>query len=56
MHEVAKLVEKVMLEHVNSDLVEHMQKIEEEAHTETKKVVKIVEYFHNKINATHQIE
>ena len=53
---IVEIVEKVMPEHVSSDLVEHMQKIEEEVCTETKKVVKIMEYFRNKINATHQIE
>ena len=56
VHELETSVEKVMPEHVNFDLVEHMQKIEEEVHTKIKKVVKIMEYFHKKINATHQIE
>ena len=56
MHDAATSMEKVMSEHVNSDLVEQMHKIEEEVHTEVEKVVKIIEYFHNKISASHNME
>ena len=38
-------VERVMLEHFSSDLVEHMQKIEEEVRTKIEKLVKIMEDF-----------
>ena len=45
-----------MPKHVNYDLVEHMQKREEEVRMETKKLVKIVEDFQNKISASHFME
>ena len=50
-HEVLKSVERVMKKHVSSDLVEHMQKTKEEVHVETKKLVKIMVDFQNKIYA-----
>ena len=56
VHEVAASIESNMLEHVSSDLVEHMQKIEEEVWIETEKLVKIMEYFHTKVNASHSME
>ena len=34
VREVAASVEIDMLKHISSDLVEHMQKVEEEVHTE----------------------
>ena len=52
MCEVAKSIEKVMLEHISFDLVEHMQKIEEEVHREKEKLLKIVEDFHTKVSAS----
>ena len=42
-----KLVEKIMLENVSSDLVEQLQKIEEEMWLEAERVVKILEDFHS---------
>ena len=43
-------IERNMSEHVSYDLVEHMQKIEEEVCAEIEKLVKIVEDFQTKIN------
>ena len=56
MREVAASVESNMLRHFSSDLVEHMKKIEEEVHAETKKLLNIVEDFHTKINASQTME
>ena len=56
VHDEVTFVEKFMLEHVNSDMVENMWKKEEEVRTEAKKVVKIVEYFLNKISVSHNME
>ena len=51
MREVATSIEKDKLEHVSFNLVEHMQKVEEEVRAEKEKLMKIVEDFHNKICA-----
>ena len=56
VHDVVALVEKIMPEHVSSDLVEQMWKTEEEVLIEAERVVKIVEYFQNKINASQNME
>ena len=56
MREVATSIEKFMPEHISSNLVEHMQKIEEEVRIETEKLVKIIEDFQNKINASKFME
>ena len=48
MYKVAVSVDGFMWEHVSSDLVEHMQKIEEEVHAKTEKLLKIVEDFQKK--------
>ena len=52
MRKVAASVERVMSEHISSDLVDHMQKIEDEVHAEIEKLAKIMEDFHNKISAS----
>ena len=38
-----ELVEQFIPEHISSDLVKHMQEVEEEVRTEAEKLVKIVE-------------
>ena len=45
-----------MPKHVGADLVEKMKKKEEEVRTDVEKVVKIIEYFHNKISASHYMD
>ena len=54
--EVAASVESNMLEHFSSDLVEHMQKVEEEVCTEKEKLLKILEDFQNKLRASQFME
>ena len=45
VREVSNLVESNIPEHVSSDLVEHMQKVEEEVHEEKEKLLKVMEDF-----------
>ena len=56
VHEVANRIESNMWENVSSDLVEHMQKIEEEVHVEKNKLLKIVEDFQTKLSASQFME
>ena len=56
VHEVANLIESDMSKHVSSNLMEHMQKIEEEVRAETKKFLKIMEDCQTKISASHFME
>ena len=45
-----------MWKHVSFDLVEHMQKVEEEVRKEKEKLLKIMEDFQNKIRASQFME
>ena len=45
MHKVAASMESNMPKHASSDLVEHMQKVEEKVGVEKEKLMKIVEDF-----------
>ena len=56
MHEVEASIERVMLENVGSDLVEHTQKTEEEVRVEKEKLLKTVEYFQTKVNTSQSME
>ena len=54
--EVAASVERVMPKHVSSDLVENMQKIEEEVLMEKEKFLKIMEDFQTNVSTSHSME
>ena len=56
MHEVATYLERVMLEHISSNQVEHMQKKEEEVPMEKEKLLKIVEDFQTKFSTSQTME
>ena len=56
MCDVTISIEKVRLEHVSFNLVEQLQKIEEEVRIEEERVVKIVEDFQSKINTRKDME
>ena len=49
-------IEKVMPKHVSSDLMEQLQKTEEEVRLEAERVVKIMEYFHSKFDTRKEME
>ena len=56
LHGIVASVESNMLEHVTFDLVEHMQKVEEEVRTSKEKLLKILEDFQNKLCASQFME
>ena len=45
-----------MPEYVSYDLVEQLKKIEEEVWLKAKRVAKILEYFHNKVDTSKEME
>ena len=49
-------IEKFMPKHVIFDMVEKLKKTKEEVYEEAERVVKIMEYFHSKINASKIME
>ena len=53
---VAASVESNMLEHFRFNLVEHMQKVEEEVRTKKEKLLKILEDFQNKLRTSQFME
>ena len=56
VRDITALVESNISEHVSFDLMEHMQKVEEEVCAEKEKLLKIVEDFQTKIYASQFME
>ena len=56
MWEEAESSEKVIPEHISSDLVEQLKKAEEEVRQEVERVMKVLQYFQSKLGTSEQME
>ena len=52
VHDATSSIQKIIPEHVSSDLVDQLQKTKEEVQLEVERVAKILEYFHSRVDTT----